>query len=562
MNQSKRYVIGLDFGALTARGLLVDVSNGDEIAVSICGYQDAVIEQALPENNVPLPAGFALQNPQDFEYALESILKDIWREAGIQSEQIIGIGVDFTASSMLPLDRKKVPLCYNPRFKKNPHSWVKNWKHHSAHNYAGILRKTALELNESFIHNYGDSISSQGMFPKILETFYEAPEVYRAAYRFVEAGDWIVYLLTGNLCKSNNLAGYKAFWEDDAGYPSNAFFKRIDPQLEDIIDKKIGRNIFRNMSPAGNLCEHMAEITGLSRNTRVAVCNIDAHSSFMGGGITDGSTLMVSAGMCNCMMLVSQQKVQNRMFTGVIKDGILPGYYGYESCQPTVGEMFDWLIGTALTRTYMEEASKHNVDIYSVLNEKIAKMRPGESGLLVLDWWNGNGSYLRNLNLSGTIVGLTLGSTIEDIYRAMVEGTGLGCRKIVEGFEINGISISRICACGAIAFNSPQIMQIYADITGKPISIAQSKQTAALGSAMCGAVAAGVENGGYATIFDAIQNMSKPPQIVYRPNLEYREIYQRMYDEYNRVTGFFENEGKDVMQTLKNIREDAKARKN
>lgn len=549
-----RYAIGLDFGTLTARGVLVDIANGKEVAVSICGYQDAVIDQMLPEDNHPLPADFALQNPQDYEYALESILKDVWRKGGIRAEQVVGIGVDFTACAMLPLDRNLKPLCYNPRFRKNPHSWVKIWKHKAARRDAHTFNRVAQERNESFLRNYGNFADAQMFFPKILETLNQAPNVYRATYRFVEAGDWVVYLLTGVLRKSIAMASYKAFWEKGVGYPSEDYFAAVHKELRDVISKKVGLDAPLEMGAAGHLSKRMATITGLTEQTMVAVCGIDAHCSFLGGGITTGSTLMMSIGTCICHMLASPLYVQNTMTLGVVRDGILPGYYGYETAQPAVGDMFDWYIGIAASCENLAEAQKHNKDVYSILNERIARIRPGASGLMAMDWWNGNSSFLRKEDLSGALLGMTLSTTADEIYRALIEATAFGIRKMIDGFAESCIPVEKVCACGAIAFNSPQIMQIYADVIGKPIYIARSKQTAALGAAMNAAVAAGKQNGGYSTIYEAIQNMSMPPVVRYWPDTRHADVYEHLYEVYNQLHDAFGNSRENPMEKLHHIR--------
>ncbi len=553
-SSNKRYVIGMDFGTLTARGVLVDVSDGTEIAVSIQGYQDAVIDTMLPESGQPLPPEFALQNPQDYEDALEGILKDLWRKAGIDPRQIIGIGIDFTSCTMLPLDRDLVPLCYDPKYRENPHSWPKLWKHHAAQKEADTINRLAHERDESFIKRYGNASSCEWMFAKILEILNKSPEIYDATYRFVEAADWVVYLLTGNLKKSIVTAGFKAFWDKKSGYPSSDFFAALHPAMEHVIEEKIGTEVCDFSSPAGHLTERMAAATGLSTSTMVSVGNIDAHISFPAAGASKNSTMLMIMGTSLCHIMVSSQEILIDGISGVTRDGVLPGFYGYEAGQAAVGDIYNWFVSNAVPDEYLEEVKLRNIDIYSLMNEKMARLVPGASGLLALDWWNGNRSLLVNSDLSGMLLGLTLSTTAEDIYRALVEATAFGSRMIIEAFEQNGVPVSQIFACGGLAFKAPQIMQIFADIIGKPIKISDIKQTSALGAAMYGAVAAGKGNGGYDTIFEAARHMTKPPHVVYEPNKEYRETYDRLYEEYRKLHDYFGKGENPVMQNLRQIK--------
>ena len=426
----KHYVIGVDFGTLTARGVLIDAASGEEVAVSIQGYQDAVIDSALPGSNSPLPPEYALQNPQDYEDALEGLLKDLRQKAVADPRQIIGIGIDFTSCTMLPLDRDFVPLCYNPLYRKSPHSWPKLWKHHAAQPQADRINQVARERNEAFIKRYGNASSCEWMFAKILETLEKAPEVYAATYRFVEAADWIVYLLTGTLRKSSVNAGFKAFWSKDEGYPSEDFFEALHPAMKNVIKEKIGLEVYDTSLPAGHLCPRMAKATGLTTDTMVAVGNIDAHISFPATGATQDSTMLMIMGTSLCHILISSRETHIAGISGIAQDGVLPGFFGYEAGQAAVGDIYDWFVSNAVPSEYLAEVQKRNINIYDLMNEKMARLTPGASGVLALDWWNGNRSLLVDSGLSGLLLGVTLSTTAEDIYRALVEATALGSRMI------------------------------------------------------------------------------------------------------------------------------------
>ncbi len=550
----KHYAIGVDFGTLTARGVLVDVSNGEEKAVSIFGYQDAVIDRTLPEYNTALPPEYALQNPEDYEAALEGILKDLWRKAEVDPSCIVGIGIDFTSCTVIPLDSGMTPLCMNPELRANKHSWPKLWKHHGAQKQANLINETAKRRGEKFIKRYGGTSSAEWMFAKILEVLEEAPEVYAATYRFVEAADWIFYLLTGELKKSSVPAGFKAFWSREDGYPSKEFFRELNPALENVIADKIGEEVYPIGECSGRLSRRMSEITGLPEGISVALGNIDAHSSFPAAGATEDSSMLMIMGTSLCHILISSREVFIDGISGVVRDGVLPGFYGYEAGQAAVGDIYDWFVSNLLPSEFLDEVRRRNINIFELINEKMARIRPGASGLIALDWWNGNRSLLVNSELSGLILGMTLTTAPEEVYRALVEATAFGSRMIIEEFVRKGVPVDSVYACGSMSIKSPEIMQIFADVIGKPIIISSAKQTSALGAAIYGAAAAGSERGGYDSVFDAVEHMVTPPETVYTPDRANEEVYNKLYEQYVSLHDYFGRGGSDVMQTLKRIK--------
>ncbi len=549
-----KYAIGVDFGTLTARGVLVDVSNGEEKAVSIFGYQDAVIDRTLPEYNTALPPEWALQNPEDYEAALEGILKELWRKAGIDPGDVVGIGIDFTSCTVIPLDGKMTPLCRDPAFRGNKHSWPKLWKHHGAQRQADRINETARRRGERFIERYGGASSCEWLFAKVLEVLEEAPEVYAATHRFVEATDWVFYLLTGELKKSSVPAGFKAFWSRDGGYPSKEFFKELNPALENVIEEKIGAEVYPIGECAGALSRRMAEITGLPEGIGVALGNIDAHSSFPAAGAAEDSSMLMIMGTSLCHILISSKEVFIDGISGVVRDGVMPGYYGYEAGQAAVGDIYDWFVSNLLPSEFLDEVKRRNISVFDLINEKMARIKPGASGLLALDWWNGNRSLLVNSDLSGLVLGMTLTTSPEEIYRALVEATAFGSRMIIEEFARRGVPVDRVYACGGLSIKSPEIMQIFADIIGKPISISSAKQTSALGAAVYGAAAAGRERGGYDSVFEAVEHMVTPPETVYLPERANEDVYNRLYEQYVLLHDYFGRGGSDVMQALKQIK--------
>ncbi|MBC8535987.1 ribulokinase [Feifania hominis] len=547
------YSIGIDFGTLTARGVLVDIKTGEQAAVSVFGYQDAVIDQYLPGTDVTIPAGCALQNPMDYRDALEGLLRDILHKSSVSPEQIVGIGIDFTSCTMLPLDSDLQPLCQQPDYRENYHSWPKLWKDHTAQKQADRITSLARERGEEFLSRYGGNCSSEWMFAKILETLENAPEVYEGAFRFVEAGDWIVYLLTGELKKSSGPAGFKAFWSPDHGYPSADFFKALDPRLEHVVAKKLGEQVYPLGTRAGGLTREMAELTGLCEGTSVAVANIDAHSSFPAIGATGDSTMLFNMGTSLCHIFTCPREALVPGISGVVRDGILPDCYGYEAGQAAVGDIYDWFVRNLVAQSTLQEVTSRNVNIFQLMDEKAGAIRPGESGLLALDWWNGNRSMLCNSDLSGMIVGLTLSTRPEEIYRALIEGTAFGSRRILSEFERDVSPVREIYACGGLSRKSRVVMQIFADVLGRRIHISGVQQTSAFGAAIYGAVAAGSGRGGYDTVSQASAAMAKPSAVCYQPNPRYAGIYDRLYREYEKLHDYFGTGASGVMKELRNI---------
>ncbi len=551
---SEKYSIGLDFGTLSARALLVNAKTGEELAVSVVGYQDAVIDKYLPGTNIKIPREYALQNPRDYVEALEGLLLDVWSKAGINPENVIGIGVDFTSCTMLPVDEDYVPLCFDPRYKESIHSWAKLWKHHGAQAEADVINTIAKKRSENFIKRYGNKSSSEWMFAKILETLNHAPEVYNNAHRFIEGCDWMVYLLTGKDMRNSCLSGYKAFWSKEDGYPGEEFFAEVDPRLRHVVKDKIGENVNPVGARAGYLTEKMAEKTGLPAGTPVGVGNTDAHLAVPAVGVTEPGNLVLIMGTSLCHMIIDKKEVYPEGVCGVVEDGILPGYFGYEAGQPAVGDIYDWFVTNLAPYEYVAEAMEKDVTIFDVMNEKAAMLKPGASGLLALDWWNGNRSVLVDADLSGLIIGLTLTTRAEEIYRAIIEATAFGSRLIAETLMGSGIEIENIYACGGLAGKSSTVMRIFSDVLGKEIKVSDSKQTSALGAAMYGAVAAGGERGGYDTIFQAAKSMSHIKEEPYKPNMENHAIYDRLFEEYVKLYDLYGRNGMDIMKTLKKIK--------
>ncbi|MCC6485304.1 MAG: ribulokinase [Armatimonadetes bacterium] len=548
------YVLGLDFGTLSVRALLVAVEDGREVACAVSDYKHGVIDQTLPETGEALPPDWALQHPQDYLDAMTAAVREVMSISGVAPASVIGIGTDFTACTMLPVNSFGVPLALDPKWAGHKHAWVKLWKHHAAQPQANRINEVAEAAGESFLQRYGGKISSEWFFSKTLQLLEEAPEVYRAADRLIEASDWIVWQLTGVETRNACTAGYKAMWEKASGFPSSAFFRCLDPEFEHVVDEKMLRHIAPIGEKAGELTAQMAERLGLSAGTAVAVGNIDAHVAVPATTVAGEGVMVAIMGTSTCHMVLGREARIVEGMCGYVEDGILPGFFGFEAGQSCVGDHFAWFAENCVPASYEREAEERSLSVHELLTEKAAQLRPGESGLLALDWWNGNRSVLVDADLTGLLVGCTLNTRPEEIYRALIEATAFGTNIIIEAFVSNGIEVNEIVACGGLPDRNELLMQIYADVTGREFKIAESAQTCALGSAMWGAVAAGKARGGYDDIAEAARRMARVRDCSFKPVAENHAIYRKLFIEYQKLHDYFGREGSNAMKTLKNLR--------
>lgn len=548
-----KYVIGIDYGTESGRVVLVSVENGKEIADHVTPYRHGVIDDQLPNTSIELGYEWALQHPQDYIEVIKHSVPKVLEATGVNAEDIVGLGIDFTACTMLPIDEKGDPLCFHPDLKDNPHSWVKLWKHHAAQGEANRLNEIAEARGEKFLPRYGGKISSEWMIAKAWQILNEAPDIYEKADRLVEATDWVIYQLTGNLSRNSCTAGYKAIWHKQDGYPSKDFFKQLHPGLEDIVETKLRGDIVPLGTKAGVLTADMAKVTGLKEGTAIAVGNVDAHVAVPAMGVVEPGKMVMTMGTSICHMVLGTEEREVEGMCGVVEDGIIPGFYGYEAGQPAVGDIFAWYVDHALPGDVKEAAQKEGLTDHQWLENKASEYKPGETGLLALDWWNGNRSILVDADLSGLLIGMTLQTKPEEIYRALLEATAFGTRKIVDAFQQNGIEVNELYTCGGLPQKNKLLMQIYADVTNRPIKIADSFHTSALGAAMFGAVAAGSSQGGYDTILDAAENMARVKEEIIQPIPKNVEIYEQLYKEYSKLHDYFSGQN-NVMKTLKAIR--------
>ncbi|RKY87746.1 ribulokinase [candidate division KSB1 bacterium] len=552
--EKKKYSIGIDFGTESARALLVDVENGEEVATEIYNYKDGVIDEVLPDGKTTLEPLWALQNPEDYLEALKFTVPATLKKARVKPEDVIGIGIDFTACTIMPVDKNGTPLCMLDEFKSIPHAYVKLWKHHAAQPEADALNEIAWKRGESFLLRYGGKISSEWFFPKVWQILNEAPEVYEKTHKFIEGADWIVLQMTGVEKRNSCTAGYKAIWEKETGYPSKDFFKALDTRLENVVDEKMSRNIYPVGEKAGELTEKMAKSMGLLPGTPVAVGNVDAHVSVPAATVTEPGKMVMIMGTSICHMILEKEKKIVEGMCGVVEDGILPGYFGYEAGQSAVGDIFAWFIENGIPPEYHDEAKKSKINLYTLLENKARNLKPGESGLLALDWWNGNRSILVDHDLTGLLIGYTLNTRPEEIYRCLIEATAFGTKIIINAFENSDVKVNELYACGGLPEKNKLLMQIFSDVTGREIKIAASKQAGALGSAMFGAVAAGKKAGGYDSIFDAAKKMAHLKKKIYKPITENQKIYLQLFKEYEKLYNYFGKGANNVMKILKDIK--------
>ncbi len=561
-----KYVIGLDFGTNTCRALLVDVKTGRELATHVfpypSGQEGVVIDRSDPN--------LARQNPGDYVLGIEATIKGALKKAkssrkNFSPSDIIGIGVDTTGSSPMPVDRDGNPLCFDRKFRKNPAAMVWLWKDHTSYAEAACITETAAKLRPQYLAKIGGVYSSEWFWSKILHCKNASPEIFKAAYSWVEICDWIPALLTGecspakirrSVCAAGHKAMFSKTWQ---GLPDENFLEAVSPGLGSL-RSRLYDEAYTADHLAGHLSEDWARRLGLSKSVAVAVGAFDAHMGAVGAGISTG-TLVKIIGTSTCDVMIHPRSERLNDIPGVcgIVDGsVMDEYYGIEAGQSGVGDIFLWFINNLVPDAY----GKTQDEKFKNIEQAAAKLKPGESGLLALDWNNGNRTILVDVRLSGLLVGQTLHTTPHEIYRALIEATAFGALTIIDRIEQYGVPIREVVNCGGLASKSPLLMQIYADVTNRPMKISRSDQTPALGAAMFGAVAAGKESGGFESIKEAQRSMTSSGK-VYAPIASNYAIYQKLYSLYRRLhDGFGTKEWNggmyDVMKVLLNMRDDVR----
>ncbi len=544
----KKYTLGIDFGTLSARAVLMDAKNGDILATAVSEYSHGVMDRELPSGK-RLPQRSALQDGEDYVKALSDTVRSVIAETGIDACDIAGVGIDFTGCTMIPVDKDMRPMSSRQEYADEPHAYVKLWKHNSATNESDDINSLAEKRGEKWLSVYGGRTSAEWTFAKILQIYRQAPRIYEDTHLFLNAADWMVWLLTGEVTNSVNFAGYKELWNAEDGFPSAEFFGELCPEMRNIIGTKICDRMATLSSPAGYVNREGARLTGLCEGTPVSTPILDAHASMPALRIVEEGTLMLILGTSGVYLLHSEEKKEMSGILGYVKDGIINGLYSYEAAQATCGDHLEWYIKNALPASYTDGARAEGVNIHKYLREKAKKLRVGENGLIYLDWQNGNRCVLSDLDLTGALFGLTLGTRPEDIYRAMIEGVAFGGRMIVDNFEANGIRINRVVASGGIAEKDEMFMQILSDVLDRDITVSRVKMSAAKGSAIYATVAAGI----YGDINEASKALGVTEGKLYSPIPENVKAYSKLYAEYVKLHDHFGRGENDVLRRLKGI---------
>lgn len=550
---SEKYVIGVDYGTLSGRAVVVRVSDGAELGSAVLEYPHAVMDETLAINGKRLPPDWALQVAQDYVDVLASTIPAALSKANVDPADVIGIATDFTACTILPVTADGTPLSELAEFANNPHAYVKLWKHHAAQPHADRINALARERGESWLPRYGGQISSEWELAKGLQLLEEAPEVYHSMHKFVEAADWIVWQLCGEYVRNACTAGYKGNLQDGQ-YPSRDFFAALNPAFADFTEVKLAQPIGQLGSAAGTLTARAAALTGLPEGIAVAVGNVDAHVTAPAAKATKPGQMLAIMGTSTCHVMNGETLKEVPGMCGVVDGGIVAGYYGYEAGQSGVGDIFGWYVNNQVPASYASAAEKAGIDLHQHLTKLASGQQPGEHGLLALDWHSGNRSVLVDHELSGLVLGATLTTRPEDIYRALIEATAFGTRKIVETFNASGVPVTEFVVAGGLMKNE-FLMQLYSDVLGLPISTADSSQAPALGSAIHAAVAAGA----YATVDEAAEHMGSATKGAYLPNAEAHEVYSRLYKEYSNLHDYFGRGENNVMRKLKALRREVRS---
>jgi L-ribulokinase len=537
---------------LSGRAVVVRVADGAELAAAEHPYTHAVLDRALPDGT-PLPPDWALQVPSDYVDVLRIAVPEALARSGVRPDQVVGIGTDFTACTVLPVLADGTPLCELPDLAGRPHAYVKLWRHHAAQAQADRITALAAARKEPWLQRYGGKISSEWEFAKALQLLEEDPELYALTGRWIEAADWIVWRLSGTYVRNACTAGYKGQYQDGS-YPSPDYLAALNPGFAGFVADKLDQPIGQLGDRAGGLTAEAASWTGLPEGIAVCVGNVDAHVTAPAATAVEPGRMVAIMGTSTCHVMSSDRWAEVPGMCGVVEGGILPGLWGYEAGQSGVGDIFGWFVRTAFPASYAEQAAVLGRDPHEHLTALAAQQRVGQHGLIALDWQSGNRSVLVDHDLSGVVVGLTLSTRPEDVYRALLEATAFGTRTIIEAFETSGVPVRELIVAGGLMKN-PLLMQIYADVTRLPLGVIDSAQGPALGAAMHAAVAAGV----YPDIRAAAQAMAKARPAVYRPDPERAAAYDRLYAEYRLLHDYFGRGANEVMHRLRHLRAEASA---
>ena len=547
------YVVGVDFGTLSGRALVVRVADGAELGTAVHEYRHGVMDTVLARSGRPLPPDWALQDPEDYRDVLRQAVPAAVAAAGVDPKQVIGIGTDFTACTVLPVLADGTPLCEVSELRDRPHAYPKLWKHHASQPQADRITELAQTIGEPWLARYGGKISAEWQFAKALQLLEEDPDVYRLANRWIEAADWIIWQLTGAETRNACTAGYKGIWQDGQ-YPSRGFLAALHPGFAGFAADKLAHPVSALGGRAGSLAPRAAAWTQLPAGIAVAVGNVDAHVTPPAANAIAPGQLVAIIGTSTCHVMNGQTLAEVPGMCGVVDGGIVAGSWGYEAGQSGVGDIFTWFAEHLAPPEYHTAARRRGLTLHELLSTEAAAQPAGATGLIALDWVNGNRSVLVDHHLSGAIVGLTLASRAPEIYRALLEATAFGTRVIIDAFQAAGLPVTELIIAGGLMRNE-LLMQIYADVNRRPLSLVASEQAPALGSAIHAAVAAGV----YPDVPNAATAMGRMHAGAYKPNPANADVYDQLYAEYVVLHDYFGRGANEVMHRLRALRDRVRA---
>ncbi len=548
-----RFTIGVDFGTQSARAVVVDVGTGGLAGEAVVDYPLGVVDDVFPVTGEPLPDAWALHDADGYLFALERAVRAAVADAGADRDDIIGIAVDATSCTVVPVSAENTPLSSLSRFRGRPHAWTKLWKHHAAQSQANRINDLASRRPGCDLAAYDGSVSSEWMLPKTLEIFECDREVFDAAAQFLDAGDWITSTLVGATVRSAQAAGFKANHRIEAsGYPAASFLDELAPGFDAVLDRLAGE-LHAPGSRVGGLSRACADVLGLTEGIAVAAGSMDAQVAMIATNAIAPGRMVLMMGTSVCNLLNAEQLRPVPGVAGAVRSSVAEGLWTYEAGQAGVGDMFAAFARNHVPSRYAAEAVSEGISVLELLTRDAARIGPGASRVLALEWWSGSRSPYADAHLSGVLIGLTLATTSSEIYRALLEASAYGQRSIIDSFEDAGLEVKEIVACGGLTLRSPLLMQLLADITGRVIRVSPVLQTAAFGAALHAAVAAGA----FADVSDAAASLGDRPGHTYTPDAAASAAYESAYRSYRRAQHFFGQEHPQLMHRLRHPPRDA-----
>ncbi|MBR5232167.1 MAG: ribulokinase [Clostridia bacterium] len=545
----EKYTLGIDFGSLSARAVICRVRDGLILSQQETAYPHGVMTDVLPDGT-KLGEGFFLQHPADYVFALENCVRGATEKAGVKKTEIIAMAIDFTGCTALPLDKDGRPLC--DKFPSHPYAYVNMWKQRNTQREAGEIEKVISEHEPALLQGYGGHVAPEMLHCKMLKTSREDPEIFAQTDLYMEASDYMLLLLTGEIVRNTSMAAVKGLWRPDKGYPD--YLEVLHPAFAHPEKTLLRGRMCRPFEKAGCLTAEMAEKLGLSAGIPVAGGHYDAHAATYALNIRGEGQALMSLGTSSGLVYAAGHFENVEGAASALWGTILPQHYSYASGQPAFGDTLGWFVEHGVSADTRKAAEKESMNIHAYLTREAEKLSPGETGLLALDWWNGNRSCLQNGDLSGMLMGMTLTTTSVHIYRGLLEGVSFGMRRMVDSYREKGFDFRVLCACGGIAFKNPLLVQMLSDITHLPVRMSKNVPAPAVGACMLAAVAAGEYN----SIYDAMDKMHCLSEGMVYPDEARGQAYDRLYEEYLTLHDVFGRGVNPVMMKLRRIAREEK----